>query len=801
MDDYQEFGDPDPYLYRSPAPTVENEPDAPTVENEPKDISQEVERRPAPVEEAHSQPSSASKDVDWDFVNSTLGPSGNPIGIKAGTSVPPAGIKSPISSAPMADKGHAMPTMFHAATQQPSGQEPVTLEGTLSEAGRNLIPSIKEQFTTFGHAISHPKETLSALGQVGTGIASKAAGAIGMQQDKGQKQQDEKIVDALWDHYKKTYFTSTDDFARAFGKDPAGIAMDFSTLLGAGEVALPAKAAEIASRAATLMDPIQASLSAARSISSIPVAVLRGAQATASKVPYSTLKDIYKMGLTGNSVAREGYNLGRELPETEVTRRAADAVSAAANDASASYIAGKSGLANKAPNTNEVLSRITQLENDLKIAGKVPDISMDANNQLQLMKQQLIEYSNNPDYNLFEADKYKRALYNQRRNKNLSGAAQTVVDQVAKSVRDSIAKVDPNYANVMDKWQQWINQSKGLAEGGANADLSTASSMAKLLKSMKSDLKKKNVIDVLAKHDPQLPHILAGYSTKEFLPGGITLAEALGGGLGYYGWAHPLGAIGGAAAGAALSSPRISAMSQRALGEAGKWGARATSRPISAGAYYGERGLQEEGQDQAQGTEQTSSVGGDMFDKMLMIESGNRQFDEKGMPIISNKGAIGAAQVKPDTAKQMAAELGIPFDDQKYRYDSSYNKQLGRAYYEKMLGIFKDPLKAAAAYNTGPGHVEDAMREAERSGGSWIDHLPYQQTKDYVRNLVGHASGGRIERASGGKVDGDLHEKLVQRLMNMTKQAKKVSDKTTEPLLNAPDEAIVKALGVAQEAI
>jgi uncharacterized protein YidB (DUF937 family) len=74
-------------------------------------------------------------------------------------------------------------------------------------------------------------------------------------------------------------------------------------------------------------------------------------------------------------------------------------------------------------------------------------------------------------------------------------------------------------------------------------------------------------------------------------------------------------------------------------------------------------------------------------------------------------------------------------------------------------------------------------------------------TPQYVAKVTGHASGGRIERASGGKVDSDLHEKLVNRLMNMAKQAKKVSDKTTEPLLNVPDEAIVKALGVAQEAI
>jgi hypothetical protein len=62
------------------------------------------------------------------------------------------------------------------------------------------------------------------------------------------------------------------------------------------------------------------------------------------------------------------------------------------------------------------------------------------------------------------------------------------------------------------------------------------------------------------------------------------------------------------------------------------------------------------------------------------------------------------------------------------------------------------------------------------------------------------ADGGRIERASGGKV-GKSIDHLVGRLMKMAKDAKKVSDKRTEPLLNAPDEAIVKALDIAQQAI
>ena len=66
-------------------------------------------------------------------------------------------------------------------------------------------------------------------------------------------------------------------------------------------------------------------------------------------------------------------------------------------------------------------------------------------------------------------------------------------------------------------------------------------------------------------------------------------------------------------------------------------------------------------------------------------------------------------------------------------------------------------------------------------------------------NAAPRATGGRIERASGGKVDNIEH--LIGKLMASAKSAKKVTDKTTEPLLNMPDEHIVRALDVAQQAI
>lgn len=83
-------------------------------------------------------------------------------------------------------------------------------------------------------------------------------------------------------------------------------------------------------------------------------------------------------------------------------------------------------------------------------------------------------------------------------------------------------------------------------------------------------------------------------------------------------------------------------------------------------------------------------------------------------------------------------------------------------------------------------HPSFAQGDGQRIG----NHVFYEHT------------GGRVGRASGGKVTPPrVHEMLVNRLMKLAKDAKTVSDKKTEPLLNAPDEHIVKALDVAQRAI
>ncbi|PNU05803.1 hypothetical protein A8V01_14655 [Novosphingobium guangzhouense] len=126
----------------------------------------------------------------------------------------------------------------------------------------------------------------------------------------------------------------------------------------------------------------------------------------------------------------------------------------------------------------------------------------------------------------------------------------------------------------------------------------------------------------------------------------------------------------------------------------------------------------------------------------------------------SPAGAIGPAQVMPDTAPEAARLAGLPFDERRYRSDPAYNEALGQAYYREMLRQFDgDAEKAAAAYNAGPGSarkgtgLRGAMARAQRAGvpNDWVSFLP-AETRAYVadfRRRTGGQGGDLIDIADG----------------------------------------------------
>ena len=126
-----------------------------------------------------------------------------------------------------------------------------------------------------------------------------------------------------------------------------------------------------------------------------------------------------------------------------------------------------------------------------------------------------------------------------------------------------------------------------------------------------------------------------------------------------------------------------------------------------------------------------------LVDAVIAQESGGN------VSAISPKGARGLMQLMPETAQDMARELGVEFDQARLLTDADYNKALGTAYLEKMLDRYDGhQALALAAYNAGPARVDEWLsaygdpRTGSISTVQWISAIPYKETRDYAQKIL-----------------------------------------------------------------
>ncbi|WP_334157924.1 transglycosylase SLT domain-containing protein [Oryzomicrobium sp.] len=210
------------------------------------------------------------------------------------------------------------------------------------------------------------------------------------------------------------------------------------------------------------------------------------------------------------------------------------------------------------------------------------------------------------------------------------------------------------------------------------------------------------------------------------------------------------------------------------------------------------------------------------FKILVGTESNNRQFGTDGKPLTSPKGAVGIAQVMPDTAPEAAKLAGLPWDENRYKTDPAYNRALGLAYFQKQLqDTGGDLAKSYAAYNAGPGRLAKAVKAAELAKNDpnfrgalydgqgdpkdWRSHLP-KETRDYVaKNMAAYEAGqGQPQRPTFQEIDDQLRAdpRLADnpaRYKIAREEASRLFTEQTAAIKQRDDDAVATAMrGVIQ---
>ncbi len=146
-----------------------------------------------------------------------------------------------------------------------------------------------------------------------------------------------------------------------------------------------------------------------------------------------------------------------------------------------------------------------------------------------------------------------------------------------------------------------------------------------------------------------------------------------------------------------------------------------------------------------------------------------RQESEFYPSAISEADARGMMQVLPGTAKDMAQDIGIPYDRERLTKEPAYNLVIGSAYLEYLIREFGPGVAlVAAGYNAGPRRVQGWMDRLGDPRGhredviDWIEHIPFRETRNYVMRVAESVMVYRA-RLNGGPVPIEMSKLLKGR--------------------------------------
>lgn len=141
-------------------------------------------------------------------------------------------------------------------------------------------------------------------------------------------------------------------------------------------------------------------------------------------------------------------------------------------------------------------------------------------------------------------------------------------------------------------------------------------------------------------------------------------------------------------------------------------------------------------------TKTQATAGGTVHGAIESTESSGNQ------AAVSSAGNFGVMQINDVSGKEAADALGVAYDPAKARSDADYNRQLGRKYYDIQFNKYGNRTLALAAYNAGPGKVDEWIklngdpRTGAISDAAWSAKIPFAETRQYVAKVENKITGG-----------------------------------------------------------
>ena len=122
-----------------------------------------------------------------------------------------------------------------------------------------------------------------------------------------------------------------------------------------------------------------------------------------------------------------------------------------------------------------------------------------------------------------------------------------------------------------------------------------------------------------------------------------------------------------------------------------------------------------------------------------LIYSHMLQESRYGTHMISGANARGVLQILPSTARKIASDIGVPYEES-WLYDAGYNIRLAAWYLGALNRLFmKQTPLASASYNGGPLLLSFHMKQYPTlEMPELIEALPTHQARNYVRKVIEH---------------------------------------------------------------